>query len=145
MARILLIEDEVYVMKGLINSIRGVNYDLEIATTGSEGLAKLCNYHKNYDLVILDLMLPRGIAENTLFKIPQMDPQKVGEYIYGRMESICPDLPVILLTGIRSSLEGLKLRAKVDLITKPVIFAELLAVIERMINKHNNTGNKNYE
>jgi DNA-binding response OmpR family regulator len=135
MARILLIEDEAYVMRGFINSIQGAGYDLDVATTGSEGLTKLRMHYQNYDLVILDLMLPRGNEGNPEDKIPHMDPQKVGEYIYERMDYICPNLPVILLTGIRSNMEGLKPRDKAELMTKPVIFAELLAVIDRMISE----------
>jgi len=133
MARILFIEDEAYLMQGVVNSLKD-KHNLTIKTTGSDALAELRENHEQYDLVILDLMLPCGIPEDEADKIPRMPPEEIGEFIFERMGHLCPDMPTLILTAVRSNMEGmLRQVPNVELVTKPMIMAELLRCIDSML------------
>ena len=55
-ARILIVEDEEAVRRGLVDLLRLKGYDVVVATSGPEGLVKAREAHP--DLVLLDVMLP---------------------------------------------------------------------------------------
>lgn len=54
--RILLIEDDLYLLKIYSNKLKLNDFDVSVATTGEEGLHKAAEEHP--DLILLDLMLP---------------------------------------------------------------------------------------
>ncbi len=54
--RILLIDDDEVLMEGLADKLIENHYAVDIATTGEMGWEFLCLF--NYDLVLLDWMLP---------------------------------------------------------------------------------------
>ena len=56
MTRLLVIDDEARFARALGISLRAHGYDVDIATTGEEGLARAASHHP--DVVILDLGLP---------------------------------------------------------------------------------------
>ena len=67
--RILVVEDERKVARAPRDGLEAEHYDVRVATTGEEGFF-LVN-HETFDLVVLDLMLPRrdGIgAQATLVR-----------------------------------------------------------------------------
>src|SRR5713226_8214584 len=55
--RILIVEDEKKVAKALREGLEAERYEVYVASTGEEGFF-LVN-HESFDLVVLDLMLPR--------------------------------------------------------------------------------------
>jgi PleD family two-component response regulator len=55
--RILVVEDERKVARALREGLEAEHYDVRVAATGEEGFF-LVN-HETFDLVLLDLMLPR--------------------------------------------------------------------------------------
>ena len=55
--RVLVVEDEKKVARALREGLEAEHYDVRIASTGEEGFF-LVN-HETFDLVLLDLMLPR--------------------------------------------------------------------------------------
>jgi len=56
--KILLIEDELYLLKIYGNKLKRSGFDVSIATTGDEGLHKVMTDRP--DLILLDLILPGG-------------------------------------------------------------------------------------
>lgn len=56
--KILLIEDELYLLKIYGNKLKRNGFDVSIATTGDEGLHKVMT--DKPDLILLDLILPGG-------------------------------------------------------------------------------------
>lgn len=54
--KILLIEDDLSLLKIYSNKLRNNGYDVSVATTGDEGLRKAQT--DAYDIVLLDLILP---------------------------------------------------------------------------------------
>lgn len=117
--RVLLVEDELkvanFIKKGLLEN----NFVVDIAADGEDGLFLAQN--ENYDLVILDLMLPKLNGLELLKKI-----RKEGK-----------DTPVICLTakgGINDKIEGFNAGTD-DYLVKPFMFAELIVRIQAVLKR----------
>lgn len=116
--KILLVEDNKSIIKGLEYAFAQNGYSCEYCLSLDEAVRKA---PFNYDVAVLDIMLPDGNGFD-LFK-------KIRRY---------SDLPVIFLTAVDdedSVLNGLELGAD-DYITKPFSTRELIARIKRVANKN---------
>ena len=122
--KILLIEDEIkvssFIKKGLIKE----EFEVDAELDGKEGLKKA---FRDYDLIILDLMLPQIDGFSILTKL--------------RAEGI--KTPIIILTAkgnIEDRIEGLNAGAD-DYVVKPFAFGELLARIKALLRRNNKNKN----
>nr|WP_302598895.1 response regulator transcription factor [uncultured Cellulosilyticum sp.] len=112
MKQLLIIEDEVKIARFLQLELEHEGYSVDLSHDGREGLSKALD--GNFDLVILDVMLPSLNGMEVLRRIRQTS-----------------DLPVIMLTAkddVMDKVMGLDLGAQ-DYITKPFAIEELLARI----------------
>ena len=112
--KILIIEDEPDLVKGLKLNLSDEGYEVNWAVNGVEGLRKAID--EAPDLIILDIMLP------------EMDGLEVCRKL--RQKNI--DTPVIMLTAKGSEIDkvvGLEIGAD-DYMTKPFSIRELLARIK---------------
>ncbi len=117
--RVLLVEDEVTAAKGIALMLRSGGAVVDAADTGEEALELVRHY--DYDVVILDLMLP------------DMD----GYEVVRRIRSGRIEVPVLILSGLsrpQAKVKGLGLGAD-DFITKPFDKAELLARIQAVVRR----------
>lgn len=118
--RILLVEDDIPLARGLQQSLRTENYAIDWVSTGEYALNAVRT--GEVELLILDLGLP------------DMD----GLDVLRQAKSINPDIPVLILTardGIESKVAGLDLGAE-DYLAKPFEMAELLARIRVIERRH---------
>lgn len=109
--RILVIEDEKRVRTLLQRKLEAEGYAVDLAEDGPRGLARALR--GPYDLVVLDLVLPR------------LD----GLSVLGELNQECPELPVLVLSGrgdVPTKLRGFELGAR-DYLAKPFSLEELLA------------------
>jgi DNA-binding response OmpR family regulator len=120
MQKILIIEDEVSLLKGLKDNLTDEGYSVLTASRGKEGLAKALK--ENVDLVLLDVMLP----------------EMNGFDICKEIKSKKITLPIIMLTAKAKEADkilGLALGAD-DYVTKPfsvnVLLARVNAVLRRV-------------
>ncbi len=116
--KILMIDDEKLLVKGLRRSLEQEGFQVTAAYDGEEGLNVFET--NNFDLVLLDLMLPKidGISLCRIFR------QK-------------SDIPIIMLTAKDSDIDkilGLELGAD-DYITKPFNTRELIARIRAILRR----------
>jgi two-component system alkaline phosphatase synthesis response regulator PhoP len=114
MKKILIIEDEQDLIKGLKLNLSDEGYDVDWAVNGVDGLRKAVEDAP--DLIILDIMLP------------EMDGLEVCRKI--RQKNI--NIPVIMLTAKGGEIDkvvGLEIGAD-DYMTKPFSIRELLARIK---------------
>jgi two-component system response regulator RegX3 len=114
--RILLVEDEPVLRDGLVDLLKGAGHTVEVAGDGATA-AKL-GVEASFDLVVLDLMLPK------------LD----GIEVCHRVRKARPGLPILMLTARGSEedkVRGLKTGAD-DYVTKPFGARELLARIEAL-------------
>lgn len=119
MAEILIIEDEERMARFIELELCHEGYAVSKALDGRTGLALACA--GNYDLIVLDIMLPGLNGLEVLRRL--------------RKES---EVPVILLTArdaVADKVSGLDLGAD-DYLTKPFAIEELLARIRVMLRKN---------
>lgn len=119
MKKILIVEDEPNLLRGLQDNLEFEGYAVESASDGDEGLAKILA--QAYDLIVLDVMLPKLSGFDVCRSIRKK-----------RIET-----PVIFLTARGEELDkvlGLELGAD-DYITKPFGLRELLARIKAVLRR----------
>lgn len=125
MSCILIIEDEPAMQLGLKDNLELEGYQVDIASDGENGLAKIKS--NSYDLVLLDVMLP---------KLSGFDVCKSAR-------AIGISTPIILLTARGEEIDkilGLELGAD-DYITKPFSVRELLARVKAILRRSKSTYN----
>jgi DNA-binding response OmpR family regulator len=117
--RILVVEDEEPIRKGLIDVLVFHGYEIDSASTGPEGLEKALT--GKFDLILLDIMLPG------------MD----GYEICDRIRALDRNQPIIMLTAKTSDddiIHGLKLGAD-DYVAKPFSIQQLVLRVEAVLRR----------
>jgi len=117
--RILVVEDNRKVAKALREGLQAERYDVRVASNGEEGFF-LVN-HETFDVVLLDLMLPRRDGIEVLTTLRKRGLQT----------------PVLILTAkdtVEDRVHGLDLGAD-DYLVKPFAFPELVARIRALLRR----------
>ena len=109
--RILVIDDEVSILSFVSRALRAHGFQADCARDGARGLELV--RAANYELVVLDLVMPRLDGIDTLKGIVAHRPQQ-------------PVLVLSALGDVESKVRCLEMGA-VDYLTKPFALAELLA------------------
>ena len=116
--KILIIDDEPETLEWVLKTY---GYDTEIAINGAEGIKRLIQHE--YDLAIIDLVMPMMTGWSVLEKVRALDKTKT--------------LPVIILTGFNTNQNhatSLKIGAD-DYISKPFEVSTLIARIESLFRR----------
>ncbi len=119
--RILLVEDEERLAKVLVKGLTKKGYAADYLTDGEKAMKRLSLNHMDYDLLILDLMLP-GMDGPTICK---------------ELRAANITLPVLILTA-RNEVEvkiELLLSGADDYMVKPFSFEELCARISALLRR----------
>lgn len=117
--RILVVEDDLSVVQGLISGLKRSGFDVTVAMDGTEGLEQAV--HGAFDLIVLDLMLPGKSGFDVL------------DALKGRSST-----PVIVLsarTELDARLQSFGAGA-VDYVAKPFFIEELVARIQTRLALH---------
>lgn len=117
--RILIVDDEPKLLEQLRQSLTADKYDVETAADGEVVLDKL--FANPYDLILLDIMLPRMDGLSVLREIRQAEIKT----------------PVLILTAkgdIEDRIQGLDLGAD-DYLAKPFSIAELMARVRALLRR----------
>lgn len=116
---ILVVEDEIKISRFIKKGLEMEHYTVETAYDGKEGLEKA--EINNYDLIILDIMLPKIDGIELCKKLRE---KKI-------------ETPIIMLTArdtVDDRIKGLDAGAD-DYITKPFAFGELVARIRALLRR----------
>lgn len=127
--KILIIEDEEDLVKGLKINLEDEGYEVEWALDGESGLRKALE--ESPDLIILDILLP------------EMDGLEVCREL--RRKNL--DVPILMLTAKSEEIDrvvGLEIGAD-DYITKPFSIRELLARIKAHLRRANKEKERDYK
>jgi two-component system copper resistance phosphate regulon response regulator CusR len=116
--RILIVEDDPKTGDYLNRGLRESGFNADLARSGPDGLYLALEH--DYDLIVLDVMLPKMDGWTVLHELRQRK-----------------DTPVLFLTArdeISDRVRGLELGAD-DYLVKPFAFAELLARIRTLLRR----------
>lgn len=117
--RVLTIEDDAAIRRGIVDALTFAGYDVIEAANGNDGCKAAVS--REYDLLLLDMVLPG----------------KSGLDILSEVRNARPTLPVIILSARgeeRDRVTGLKLGAD-DYVVKPFSVDELLARVEAVLRR----------
>jgi heavy metal response regulator len=117
--RILLVEDEEKVARFVERGLVAERFAVDVAADGVSGLELADTY--NYDLMILDLMLPR----------------MEGSEVLRRVRLSNRNIPILVLTArdaLADKVEHFEAGAD-DYLTKPFAFAELLVRVKALLRR----------
>lgn len=118
--RILLVEDEQHIAKGIIFNLEHESYHVVHEETARAALAQLRQNH--FDLVILDRMLPDS---------PD------GLEVCAQIRALDAQIPILMLTAMgreQDKIDGLQYGAD-DYLTKPFNLSELLLRVSGMLRR----------
>lgn len=121
MKTILIIEDDVSILRGLKDNLEYEAFTVIFETNGERGLQMALE--KNPDLLLLDIMLP----------------DLNGYEICKKLKKEKPELPIIMITARGAEMDkvsGLDIGAD-DYVTKPFSIPELLARIRAVLRRFN--------
>lgn len=119
-AKILIVDDS---PKYLADALPLYGYEVEVATDGLQGIKKLTAEKSDFDMVLLDVMMPNMDGWSTLKAI--------------RTNKKYENIPVIMITALneeQKEISGLKFGAD-DYVVKPFILPNLLARIEALLRR----------
>jgi len=119
--RILIVDDEPELVEQIRQALAKQKYTVNTASDGEEALNRI--YVDPYDLILLDIMLPKKDGFGVLLEL--------------RNEK--KPTPVLMLTakeGVEDRIKGLDLGAD-DYLTKPFSMEELLARIRALLRRSN--------
>src|SRR5215831_17291001 len=117
--RLLLIEDEEKVSRFIVKGLTAERFAVDVAADGDGGLEMAGTF--NYDLIILDLMLPGLSGTEALRLIRQRD-----EHV--------PALVLTARDAIGDKVRHFEIGAD-DYLTKPFAFAELIARVKALLRR----------
>src|SRR5947209_6133420 len=118
-ARVVVIEDEPAIRRGVVDALRATGYEVAEAADGARGAEEALR--RSVDLVLLDLLLPK----------------RDGLDVLAEIRKVRPTLPVIILTARGTEedrVRGLKMGAD-DYVVKPFSARELLARVEAVLRR----------
>ena len=120
LAKILIVDDNPKYLKDVLPSY---GYEITVATDGMQALQILGKQENIFDLVLLDVMMPKMDGWETLKAIRENPKTK--------------EIPIIMLTALdkeQQQISGLKFGAD-DYIVKPFTLPNLLARIEALLRR----------
>lgn len=129
-ARVLVVDDEVHIVRLIQVNLERQGYQVETANTGAQALAKI--RESRPDLLVSDVMMPEMDGFELLANV--------------RRDPALADLPVIMLTAKAQDndvMTGYKTGADMYL-TKPFNPAELIAFAKRILSSGGDGSEKVY-
>lgn len=119
--RVLIVEDQENLAKLIKSGLEAEGFAVDYVLDGEAGFRRISMNHNDYDLVILDLMLPK----------------KTGLEICREVREKKINLPILMLTardGAKDMIAGLDCGAD-DYLTKPFSFEVLVARIRAVLRR----------
>ena len=121
--RVLVAEDEPHIRRVLLTLLESASLETEAVSDGAAALKRLLG-ERRYDLVLLDLMMPRASGLEVLERVKDLSHRR--------------DVPMVVLTAKGQDADrdrAYELGAS-DFVTKPFSPKKLLARIEELLDQN---------
>ena len=117
--RVLLVDDEIEILNVLRRGLMSAEYSVDVAPSGDAAM-EIFRSSGPYDIVITDIVMPGKLQ---------------GPFLAKALRELCPELPVIFMSGYASeaTVHGNGLRVEDIRLTKPVPRSELLKAIKQAL------------
>ena len=119
MKKVLIVDDDAELRSTLSEILKGAGYHIDEASSGKEAIEKIVS--KDFDIALLDLMMPKMNGIETLTEL----------------KKITPKTKVIMITAfatVENAVDAIKKGAS-DYISKPFRIDDLLTTIRRVIEE----------
>jgi DNA-binding response OmpR family regulator len=119
MKKILIVDDDAEIRSHLTEVLRGGGYETDEASSGSEATAKASA--GQYDLILMDMIMPRGGGADALVELRKTSPRS----------------RIIVITAfatVENAVDAMK-RGACDYIAKPFKIEELLTRVRRVLEE----------
>lgn len=119
--KVLIIDDDTYIRELYEELLKNDGYEVDTAKEGEAGLKKI--QEGGYDLVLLDIMLPKIDGHGVLVKLKESPPKKQNG-------------PIVILTNLANDPiveESVKLGAKASYIKSDHTPEEFLGMIKKYL------------
>jgi len=127
--RVLIIEDEASILRGLCDVLRYRGYEVHPSTDGADGLQR--GLSERWDLIVLDIMLP----------------ELNGFLVCERLREAGRDVPVLMLTAKGDEddiVRGFESGAN-DYVTKPFGIRELTARLDALLRRSSEASSTEFD
>ena len=114
--RILLVEDDFDIGEALGELLRDLGHDVDLATNGQVALDRLHSGKGDFDVILLDLMMP--VMDGYEFRARQL------------ADATCSQIPVVVISADTKAQQRLAELRPVALLGKPVPLDKLTALID---------------
>ncbi len=121
MARVLVVEDDDHIAEGLLFNLEHEGHEVSVAHDGLEAIDRLSDGTPGFDLVILDLMLPRMSGFEVARRV-----RASGNFVAILMLT-AKDSPEDVVRGLEEGAD--------DYLTKPFHLDELLARVKGLLRR----------
>lgn len=121
--RVLVAEDEPHIRRVLLTLLESASFETDAVSDGAAALNRLLG-DTRYDLVLLDLMMPRASGLEVLERVCNLKHRR--------------DVPMVVLTAKGQDADrdrAFELGAS-DFVTKPFSPKKLLARIDELLDRH---------
>jgi CheY-like chemotaxis protein len=113
---ILLVEDEAITRSAFADALRNEGHEVIEAAEGAQALFLLCKCH--VDLIITDVVMPR----------------LNGFELIGRIRSVCPDVPILMISAYISQYAEKISDGNAEFMQKPIDPPDLIAAVQRLLH-----------
>lgn len=117
---ILVVDDDRDLCASIKGALSSLNYELDEACDGIDAISKIKSM--GYDLVLLDIDMPRMNGISALYEIKKHDPTIIV-------------IMITAFTNVKDAVEAVRAGAY-NYISKPVKYQEIQAIVERAIKAH---------
>jgi PAS domain S-box-containing protein len=118
--KILVVDDEAFILEIMRELLETLGYDVDIAESGNKAIELLHQHPNKYDLVITDQVMPK----------------MTGMQLFKKINSLRPGMPVILCTGLTMQAKGDQPEAEKTptILFKPIQYDQLATTVRQELD-----------
>ena len=136
MAKILFIEDEDFLLENFILALQDREHEVAVVRSGEEALGQIKKDNQDFDIIVIDVMLPRGNHAGTPLVGDDIKTGEMGLEVLRQLRLVDRETPVIILTAVtdddsKAKILNLNVVAYLD---KPVSFKIFLNAVEKALS-----------